>query len=484
MRRTAFRLLTTLVLLATLATMAIPALAEGPEPNPPGRGNVTFRGIIESKDNGTWVVSGVTVQVTGTTVIIETAGPAEVGAEVMVTGKQQVDRTVVARVIKVLKPVTVPKRPVNFTAPIVALPASGVLGEWTVGGETVVVSETTKIQPQGVVPQLRDIAHVVGYRNEDGTVAAALIEIRNPSLVEVEFVGPIISMTDSEWMVRNVRVILTSETVVEGTPEVGKVAEVKGFLHPDRSVTATHITVREPQQEPEAIGFQGIILRKSSEELPAVWQIRLLTALSVYPGLVNVTVTEDTIIDDKKGPADVGALVLVVAARAPTTTAAAEVNLVAKRIKVLRPPVNQDIVFAGPIEEMHDGMWVVKGIRVLITDTTVIDGEPAVGKFAIVTGVLRTDGVVEASQIVIKDPAATVLEFDGVIREMTERLPGIWMIAPDGPLTVILPVWVNPDTIIDETAGDVKVGAHVHVVAHIQGKIVAYSITVLAPPTP
>jgi hypothetical protein len=480
MKQKPTRWLSVLVLLIALLTLAVPpALAEGPAPEPPGNAVVNFRGVIEEKTTPPqqWKISGVVVQLNAQTVVLEQAGPADVGATVQVVGVRQQDRSVLARTIKVLKPAFEPPRPVQFTAPIRALPSHGLLGEWTVGEETVIVSDSTVILPEGVVPDEGDIAHVVGFRTNDNKVDAKTIQIRKPSQVEVSFTGPIQRFSNAEWLVRNVKVLITAATEIEGTPQVGLIAEVKGFLQPDRSVIATYIRVREPQVEP--VTFQGIIVSKTNDGFPSVWGIRPLTTTDLFPSVINVTVTASTAIDESKGPADIGALVQVVAIPVSlSASSAGDSVLVAQRIKVLRPPVNQEITFAGRIDQIHDGYWVVRGIRVLITSATVIEGlPPAVGLMAVVTGTLRTDRVVEATHITVKEALPDIVDFTGWIREKSP-IPGVWKIAPDGPLPVIYDVWVTPWTLI---TGPAEVGAHVHVIAlrSVSGHLVALKIDVI-----
>ena len=480
MKQKPTRWLSILALVIALLTLAVPpALAEGPAPEPPGNAVVSFRGVIEETTTPQqWKISGVVVQLNAQTLVLEQAGLADVGATVQVVGVRQQDRSVLAKIIKVLKPAAEPPRPVQFTAPIRDLPSDGLLGEWRVGEETVLVSERTIILPEGVVPAVGDIAHITGLRMNDGKVDAKTIQIRKPSQVEVSFTGPIQSFSGTEWMVRNVKVLITATTEIEGTPQVGLIAEVKGFLQPDRSVIATHIRVREPQTEP--VTFQGIIVSKTTDGLPSVWGIRPLTTTDLFPSVIRVTVTVSTTIDESKGPADIGALVQVVAV--PVSVSASSSGdsvLVAKRIKVLRPPVNQEITFAGRIDEIHDGYWIVRGIRVLITSATVIEGlPPAVGLMAVVTGTLRTDRVVEASHITVKEALPDIMEFNGVIQEKSPILPGVWKIAPDGLLPVIYSIWVTPWTRI---VGPAEVGAHVHVIAlrSVSGHLVALKIDVI-----
>ena len=476
MKQKLTRRLSVVALVLALLTLSVPvALAEGPSPEPPGLSVVNFRGVIEEKDGDEWKVAGVVVRLNEQTVVVDKVGPAEVGATVQVVGVRQADRSVLARTIVVLRPAAEPPRPVVFTAPIRELPVSGLLGEWKVGEETVVVSERTVILPEGVIPAVGDIANVVGFRTNDNKVDAKTIQIRKPALVEVSFTGPIQGFGDPEWMVRNVKVLITAATVIEGTPQVGLIAEVKGFAQPDRSVIATHIRVRQPQVEP--VTFQGIIVSKSADGFPSVWGIRPLTTTDLFPSVISVTVTANTAIDESKGPADIGALVQVVAV--PASVSASSIGdavLIAQRIKVLRPPVNQEITFAGRIDEINDGYWIVRGIRVLISSETVIEGlPPAVGLMAVVTGVLRTDRVVEATHIEVKEAMPDIMEFNGVVRAKSTILPGVWQIAPDGPLTVIYSVWVTPWT---QVIGPVNVGSHVHVVAlrSVSGHIVALKI--------
>lgn len=462
------------VVVAVLALIVPMASAEGPSPEPPGNPVVNFTGVIQEKHSASeWIVSGITVRLTEQTVVNEQAGPADVGATVQVVGVRQQDRSVLARVIRVLKP-PAQQRPVQFTAPIVALPADGLLGEWKVGQETVLVSDRTKLLPEGVIPVVGDIASVTGFRTNDGKVDARIITIHKPLQREVAFVGPIQAIGDTEWTVRNVRVIITATTEIIGTPQVGLIAEVRGYLQADRSVVATRIRVREPQPEP--VSFQGIIVSKSGAELPAVWGIRPLTNTDLLPSVISVTVTISTTIDETKGPADIGALVQVVAVPVSVSTAAdANAVLVALRIKVLRPPMNQEITFAGRIDEIHDDYWIVRGIRVLITSATVIDGlTPAVGLMAVVTGTLRTDRVVEASHITVREAVPDILDFTGRVKEKSP-VPGVWKIEPDGMLPVIYDVWVTPWTVI---VGRVEVGSHVRVLAirSVSGHMVALKI--------
>ncbi|MBC7263058.1 MAG: hypothetical protein H5T64_01730 [Chloroflexi bacterium] len=66
----------------------------------------------------------------------------------------------------------------------------------------------------------------------------------------VEFEGIITSIQGNEWVVDNIRVLIDNQTIIEGEPRIGCRAEVRGLLRPDGSVQATRIRVVEPAATP------------------------------------------------------------------------------------------------------------------------------------------------------------------------------------------------------------------------------------------
>lgn len=138
-------------------------------PQPP----VTLTGVIERiPPNGVvgqWVVAGLTVVVSRNTLINENNGMAVVGAEVTVIG-QQADATIVAREIVVLTSPASGER-VHFEGRIESLPDSGLLGDWTIAGQTVQVTENTRLLGERFV-RIGAVVQVWGLRQSSGVVYA------------------------------------------------------------------------------------------------------------------------------------------------------------------------------------------------------------------------------------------------------------------------------------------------------------------------
>src|SRR5215813_5797751 len=67
----------------------------------------------------------------------------------------------------------------EFTGTITALPNTpNFIGDWTVGGRTVHVTSTTRLERDGGDPAVGKIAEVEGTLNKDGSVSATEIEIQ------------------------------------------------------------------------------------------------------------------------------------------------------------------------------------------------------------------------------------------------------------------------------------------------------------------
>jgi hypothetical protein len=64
--------------------------------------------------------------------------------------------------------------------------------------------------------------------------------------------GKIESLSPVEWVVSGVIVRLTSNTTIEGSPEIGRSAEVKGYLMSDSSLQAKQIKVKNQKGAPES----------------------------------------------------------------------------------------------------------------------------------------------------------------------------------------------------------------------------------------
>ncbi|MDH7485006.1 MAG: DUF5666 domain-containing protein [Anaerolineae bacterium] len=221
---------------ATTAPTATPTPVP-PTPTPPRPVAVRIVGLIESMAADRWVVAGRTILLTGATVIDDTAGQALVGALVAIRAEPQADGTLVALHITVQEPV----RPevTEFSGLIERIAADS----WTVGGQRVEIGPQTNIQGEAQVGRL---AHVRALSYPDGRLLATRIVVEQPELEERFVDGPIESLGADTWTVAGVTIVLDAQTVIAGQPELGRRAQVQGYLQADGSVLARHIRVLEP----------------------------------------------------------------------------------------------------------------------------------------------------------------------------------------------------------------------------------------------
>ena len=140
-----------------------------------------FEGVIEKLPTaglrGEWVISGKTVIVPAMARINQEKGLAVVGAKVSVWAIAK-DGKLTAIQITVLESPQAGGRPVIFGGRITALPATGVIGIWTVDNKKVEVTAQTVILPKDATPKVGNAVTVAGVRRADGSVLASQILIR------------------------------------------------------------------------------------------------------------------------------------------------------------------------------------------------------------------------------------------------------------------------------------------------------------------
>ncbi|MER2599811.1 MAG: DUF5666 domain-containing protein [Caldilineales bacterium] len=161
-------------LLAVRARVLWHELGSGQEP-------ATLTGVIEELPEqglaGRWLVDGVVVAVTPNTRIHQMAGAVTIGAEVRIVGRM-VDDVLAAREIAVISS-PVSGEAVRFVGPIEAMPTGGLAGDWTIGGQTVQVSATTRIEGARLL-RVGVRVQVVGLRQSSGVVVATELAARLP----------------------------------------------------------------------------------------------------------------------------------------------------------------------------------------------------------------------------------------------------------------------------------------------------------------
>jgi hypothetical protein len=151
-----------------------------------------------------------------------------------------------------------------------SLPASGLVGDWTVSGTIVHVTDGTEIDQDDAPVQVGSSVEVKGTQESDGSITADEIEVKEAAdddeFGDVEFHGVIESLPDpgpvGDWMVSGRTVHVTEDTRLESDNEgeggddqgkdeggdngtatfaVGDDVEVKGLAESDGSITATRI---------------------------------------------------------------------------------------------------------------------------------------------------------------------------------------------------------------------------------------------------
>lgn len=137
-----------------------------------------FYGMVEALPDGSligdWTVSGRVVHVTATTRIEQKKGAVQVGAYVEVKGYSEADGSFTATKIEVKS-----GRPESkFYGYVEALPAGGLIGDWTVSGRVVHVTANTRIKQKKGAVQVGAYVEVKGYSEADGSFTATKIEVK------------------------------------------------------------------------------------------------------------------------------------------------------------------------------------------------------------------------------------------------------------------------------------------------------------------
>ncbi|HBY97844.1 MAG: DUF5666 domain-containing protein [Ardenticatenaceae bacterium] len=284
---------------------------------------VEFPGVVLSMPDGggagSWRIGAATVTVDENTQI---AGEPTVGSLVRVTGIRQNDGIVRALRIWVVRDPR-ENQPVRFRGPIQTVGES----QWVVAGVTVAVDANTEIVG---TPEEGRIAEVLARVQADGSLLAVHITVLNRRVGEVVFRGPINAIGDDYWMVGTIKVNITSETVISGTPAVGLKALVRGQVQPDRSVTATSIKVMEEAAAGPLVEFEGTVVSMPVEGTSGDWGFSDVHVRRGGPLDSSVTVMVDarTTLDESRAVLQMDAHVWVTAMREGETLRALRIRAI------------------------------------------------------------------------------------------------------------------------------------------------------------
>lgn len=244
-------------------------VAEGvgaPPPTPPGSpgAGAEFSGAIDSLPSGTllgkWQVAGRSVGVLSTTRLEQERGGFIVGAIVEVHGTADATGFVSASEIELKSggaaaPVPSPAA-VEVHGKIDALPASGLIGTWTVTGRMVTVNAATLLDAEGNTFAVGDAVEVKGSIQADGSLLAARIEREDGNGGEepaMKFAGKVDTLPSGTtgvigvWQVGGKKVNVTAQTRVttnDAPLVVGVTVEIEGWLQADSVIEAQEIETR------------------------------------------------------------------------------------------------------------------------------------------------------------------------------------------------------------------------------------------------
>ncbi|MCC7354255.1 MAG: hypothetical protein IT330_10900 [Anaerolineae bacterium] len=432
-------------------------------------GEVRFAGVISAVPGsgfvGDWTIGGETVHVTSATRVEERGATAAVGNWADVRALRNADNTLTATRLEVVPPVVLLKGPIN------GIP-DGRLGVWTIAGQAITVNAETRIA-EFLGPAVVG-AWVAVYAQQDSggnLVALRIMVIEPDNTVKVH--GAIQQVGADMWVVSGISVTLNVDTEVEGPARIDLLAKVEARLQDDLSLLARHIEVDFEEKEPKErrVTFQGEVQSMPAGGFVGDWQVAGRT----------VHVTANTEVDEDKGPAQVGAQVLV------KGTLQNDNSVLATDIKVLPPVGLRTIRFEGIIQSMPAGgkvgTWVISGRSVEVTERTWVDehdGPAIVGAQVKVIAVEQADGTLWALRIEVEDDDDGDNDHFVRFRGLVEQLPndpnliGLWVVGAQR-------VMVTARTEIEDEHGSIALGVEVEVrgIQGAEGPVVAREIKVL-----
>ena len=237
----------------------------GVHPPPPQQQELV--GLVQtapaSGTTGDFQVSGRTVHVAGTTMIDQEHGVLTVGACVDVHGATLSDNSINASEVDTRQAsdcaAAIGGVDVDLEGTIGSLPASGVVGDWQVNGQTVHVLPGTEIENDPASTfAAGQCVEVHGEMLADHSIDALSIEAKansacaaNPPPAEAEIMGLVEKLPSggtlvSDWQVSGKIVHVLPGTQVKqenGAVMVGDCVEAKGTLAADQSLNATQVEV-------------------------------------------------------------------------------------------------------------------------------------------------------------------------------------------------------------------------------------------------
>jgi hypothetical protein len=234
--------------------------------------------------------------------------------------------------------------------------------------------------------QSGEYAVVIATVDDDGELHAENVSLQPPSGgvgYTIEFRCLIQEIDPRYWIVCNRVVLITENTTIQGRPEIGSLAEVKGIRMAGDAVLARSIRVVVASAYAE-VEFEGAI----ESVADTVWTVNGIT----------VTLSPVTVI---RGVPEMGRAAEVKGALQPDGSVLAQV------ITVKGAESTTQVDIEGLVEEIEATSWLVAGTRVAIGTSTFIDDSRApaeVGMWAQIRALRRQDGSLLALRIRLSRP--------------------------------------------------------------------------------
>jgi len=356
---------------------------------------VDFAGQVDSIQGDTITVEGVPIHISTDQLLAERP---QVGDRVEVVVHTQDDGSVELQSLDINTPTPAKATQVQSilgsatpTPPAQQKPSSTPTAEQPTTKPTTAPTRTPTLAASATVQPTRTLTPVA-TRTPSPSATAQPAATQTPTVatppreIRVRIEGLIQEIAVSHWLVNSQRVLLSSSTHVNqtsATAQVGGWAIVDALQTQDGSLVAQEIIVsHSPAETPLLQEFSGVIERIEADR----W-----TVAGRQVSLLAGTVIE--------GTPEVGAMAHVKARQFT------DGRLVADYIRVASPS-EQVVQFAGPIQQIEQGRWVVAGQAVLIGPDTQIEGSPAVGAIAEVKASVLSDGTKLAMHIRVQSPTA------------------------------------------------------------------------------
>jgi len=233
-----------------------------------------LKGILDAQDAHGFTLAGIRVLRDANTLVL---GPLTVGSRADILYQVQPDGSLLATQVRMEGYGDMPGTPGNPSDPghsgqpsngtfvkfqgTIQSMATGRVGTWVIGGRRVTVAANTWLDEHKGVAKVGASADVEGIQQANGSILASRIEIKrdyqenwgssDPIGTYTKLYGTVQSLPANgllgAWVVNGQTVNVTAATLVEsehGTPVVGTVVEVRGYMQSNHTILADKIEVK------------------------------------------------------------------------------------------------------------------------------------------------------------------------------------------------------------------------------------------------